>query len=97
MKIKTVIYQLEIHNFDVPGKIKKSVNVMHYTSTQICQYFNSNLHQFIWIQFYVSRYYRSEKLFQGEKPVFNQSKSQIFMEKLTFKSRFITRVVCIDS
>ena len=33
------------------GEIKKSKNILHYTSTQICQYFNSN--QFIRMQFFL--------------------------------------------
>ena len=80
-----------MHNFAVLGKIKKSNNLLYYISTQICQYFTNDLHQFIWIQLYFSRYYSTAKLFQVEKSVFQGEKSL-----LTSPLRFITCVVYID-
>ena len=54
-KIAISIYLFKMHNSDVHWRDEKSVNVvhlLHYTAIQIRQYFNSNLHQFIWILFY---------------------------------------------
>ena len=38
-----------MNNFDKKAG-QKSYNVPHYVSRQICQHFNSNQHQFSWIQ-----------------------------------------------
>ena len=68
-----LIYKFKMHKFDVLGKIKKSNNVLCYISTEICKYFNNNLHQFIWRQCYFSTYYGTAKILQGGKSAFNES------------------------
>ena len=59
-----------MHNFDVHWRDRKSNNVMHYVSTGISQYFNSNLQQFIWIQFIIVLDTTIlKKMWQGGQPL----------------------------
>ena len=50
-------------------------------STQIRQYFNNNLHQFIWIQFCIFRCCNTAKIFQGRQSLSSESLSLIPVEK----------------
>ena len=67
MKIDRPIYLFEILNFDFPWQDKKSNSVLYCTSTQICHYFKSNLHQLIWIQYYFFRRHSTSKILQEGK------------------------------
>ena len=49
-------------------------------STQIRQYFNNNLHQFIWIQFCIFRCCNTAKIFQGRQSLSSESLSLIPVE-----------------
>ena len=58
-------------------------------STQIRQYFNNNLHQFIWIQFCIFRCCNTAKIFQGGQSLSSESLSLIPMEKSFFYSESV--------
>ena len=45
------------------GEIRISNDVLHFISTQVQQYLNSDLHQFNWIQFY---FFSTAKIIQGK-------------------------------
>ena len=70
-----------MHNFNVRLRNEKSNNVSHYMSTQIRQYFNNNLHPFIWIQFCIFRCCNAAKIFQGRQLLSSESLSLIPVEK----------------
>ena len=71
-----------MHNFNVHRRDRKSNNVMHYVSTGISQYFNSNLQQFIWIQFIIVLDTTIlKKMWQGGQPLSNDLLSLMHVGK----------------